>query len=158
MKKHTRINRPTPFILFLLAATYCLASLAHFVHNAEYLSAYPNLPPWLSRSQIYAIWLAITAIGVVGLWLARGKYSMLGLILIAVYALIGFDGLGHYAVAPMSAHTFTINFTIWAEVVAAAFLLIETLRCIWDHFQNKLRSRPMPNVSLQQTRYSPRKK
>lgn len=140
MKKHARIIRPAPFLLFLLAATYCLASLFHFAHNAEYLSAYPNLPPWLSRSQIYAAWLAITSIGVVGLWLAHGKYPLLGLILVSAYALLGFDGLGHYAVAPMSAHTFTMNFTIWAEVVAAAFLLIQALRCIWVHFQNKPRS------------------
>lgn len=140
MKTHTRITRPIPFLLLLLAATYCLASLFHFVHNAEYLSAYPNLPSWLSRSHIYATWLAITSIGVVGLWLARGKYPLLGLILVSAYALLGFDGLGHYAVAPMSAHTFTMNFTIWAEVVAAALLLIQALRCIWVHFQNKLRS------------------
>ena len=140
MKKHTRIITPVPFLLLLLAAAYCIASLFHFVHNAEYLSAYPNLPSWLSRSQIYAIWLAITSIGVAGLWLARGKYPLLGLILVSTYALLGFDGLGHYAVAPMSAHTFTMNFTIWAEVVAAALLLIQALRCIWVHFQNKLRS------------------
>lgn len=132
MKIHLH-NQTRFFALLLLAATYCLASLTHFVHNAEYLSAYPNLPPWLSRSQIYATWIAITFIGVAGCWLARGKYSLLGLILVAVYALIGFDGLGHYAVAPMSAHTFTMNFTIWAEVVAAALLLIQALRCIWEH-------------------------
>lgn len=140
MKTHTRINRPVSFLLFLLAATYCLASLLHFVHNAEYLSEYPNLPFWLTRVQVYAAWFAITSIGVVGLWLERGKYPLLGLILVAVYALLGFDGLGHYAVAPMSAHTFTMNFTIWAEVVAAALLLIHALRCICVHLQNKLRS------------------
>ena len=138
MKTHTRINRPVSLLLLLLAATYCFASLIHFVHNAEYLSEYPNLPSWLTRLQVYAAWFAITAIGVVGLWLERGKYPLLGLILVAAYALLGFDGLGHYAVAPMSAHTFTMNFTIWAEVVAAALLLIQVLRCIWVHFQNKL--------------------
>lgn len=140
MKTHTRINRPVSFLLLLLAATYCLASLLHFVHNAEYLSAYPNLPSWLSRSQVYAVWFAITSIGVIGLGLERGNYPLLGLILVAVYALLGFDGLGHYAVAPMSAHTFTMNFTIWAEVVAAALLLIQALRCICILLQNKLRS------------------
>lgn len=140
MQTHTRINRPVSFLLLLLAATYCLASLLHFVHNAEYLSAYPNLPSWLSRSQIYAVWFAITSIGVIGLWLERGNYPLLGLILVAVYALLGFDGLGHYAVAPMSAHTFTMNFTIWAEVVAAALLLIQSLRSICILLQNKLRS------------------
>lgn len=140
MQTHTRINRPVSFLLLLLAATYCLASLLHFVHNAEYLSAYPNLPSWLSRSQVYAVWFAITSIGVIGLWLERGNYPLLGLILVAAYALLGFDGLGHYAVAPMSAHTFTMNFTIWAEVVAAALLLIQALRCICILLQNKLRS------------------
>lgn len=140
MKEHTGINKPQPFPLLLLAATYCLASLLHFVHNAEYLSEYPNLPSWLTRLQVYAAWLAITSIGVVGLWLARGKYPLVGLILVAAYALLGFDGLGHYAVAPMSAHTFTMNFSIWTEVVAAALLLIQSLRCIFVHFQNKLRS------------------
>lgn len=140
MQTHTRINRPVSLLLLLLAATYCLASLLHFVHNAEYLSAYPNLPSWLSRSQIYAVWFAITSIGVIGLGLERGNYPLLGLILVAVYALLGFDGLGHYAVAPMSAHTFTMNFTIWAEVVAAALLLIQALRCICILLQNKLRS------------------
>lgn len=140
MQTHTRINRPVSLLLLLLAATYCLASLLHFVHNAEYLSAYPNLPSWLSRSQIYAVWFAITSIGVIGLWLERGNYPLLGLILVAAYALLGFDGLGHYAVAPMSAHTFTMNFTIWAEVVAAALLLIQALRCICILLQNKLRS------------------
>ena len=135
MKTHTH-NQTSSFLLLLLVATYCVASLTHFVHNAEYLSAYPNMPSWLSRSQIYATWFAITSIGVVGLWLARGKYSLLGLILVTAYALLGFDGLGHYAVAPMSAHTFTMNFTIWTEVVAAALLLVQVLRCIWFHFQN----------------------
>ena len=135
MKTQTH-NQTRLFPLLLLAATYCLASLFHFVHNAAYLSAYPNLPSWFTRSQIYATWLAISSIGALGLWLAHGKYPLLGLILIAVYALIGFDGLGHYAVAPISAHTFTMNFTIWAEAVAAALLLIQSLRCIWVHFQN----------------------
>lgn len=76
----------------------------------------------------------------IGLGLERGNNPLLGLILVAVYALLGFDGLGHYAVAPMSAHTFTMNFTIWAEVVAAALLLIQALRCICILLQNKLRS------------------
>ena len=33
-------SRPLPWLL----ALYGLASLAHFIHNAEYLGAYPNLP------------------------------------------------------------------------------------------------------------------
>ena len=47
----------------------------------------------------------------------------MGLFVIAVYAALGFDGLGHYALAPVSAHTTTMNVTIWLEVASAALLL-----------------------------------
>jgi hypothetical protein len=33
---------------------YALASLAHHVHNAEWLDAYPNLPAGLTRAVVYA--------------------------------------------------------------------------------------------------------
>ena len=49
-----------------LLALYGLASLVHFVHNAEHLVDYPNLPVWLSRFQIYGAWCGITALGIVG--------------------------------------------------------------------------------------------
>ena len=38
----------------------------HFMHNAEHLGGYPNLPAWLSRSQIYGAWCGITVVGLVG--------------------------------------------------------------------------------------------
>lgn len=126
------VGRLPPFLL-LLAATYCLASLAHFIHNAEYLAEYPNMPGWLSRSKVYAAWLGINAIGAVGLLVARGTYSAIGLVLVAVYAVLGFDGLGHYTLAPMSSHTLAMNLTIWCEVLAAALLLFFTLRCLVHH-------------------------
>jgi hypothetical protein len=51
-----RMSKPLPWLL----AVYGLTSLAHFMHNAEYLSVYPNLPAWLSRSEIYGVWCAMT--------------------------------------------------------------------------------------------------
>jgi len=119
-----------PAVLLWLAALYCAASLAHFVHNAEYLAQYPNLPVWLTRSQVYLSWLAISAIGAMGLLLARSRYAAPGLLLVALYACLGFDGLEHYALAPISAHTIAMNATIGCEVVAAALLLLSTLRCL----------------------------
>lgn len=110
-----------------LASAYCVASFAHFVHNAEFLSQYPNMPLWLSRSKVYAAWLAITAVGVTGLVLARSRFVLGGLLLVATYAAFGFDGLGHYALAPVSAHTAAMNLTIWLEVAAAAVLLLFVL-------------------------------
>lgn len=41
----------------------------------------------------------------------------------AVYAALGFDGLGHYAVAPIELHPLMANITILSEVAAAALLL-----------------------------------
>lgn len=119
-------------LLLALCGAYCLASLAHFVHNAEFVALYPNMPAGLSRSTIYSAWFAITAIGALGLLLVRSRYAILGFILIAVYAALGFDGLGHYALAPMSAHTLVMNLTIWCEVLAAAALLVFALRCSFE--------------------------
>jgi hypothetical protein len=114
-----------------LALAYCVASFIHFFHNAEYLGQYPNMPAWISRMQVYAAWLAITSVGATGLLLVRGRFAPAGFVLIAAYAALGFDGLAHYALAPISAHTLVMNLTIWLEVAAAAALLAVTLRCLY---------------------------
>jgi hypothetical protein len=116
------LNNPPKPLLFLTAA-YFLASLGHFTHNAEFLCEYPNLPEWLTRAKVYLSWGAITSVGVIGFLFLRGGYVLLGLALVAVYAALGFDGLGHYAVAPFAWHSFGANFTIVSEVVAAGALL-----------------------------------
>jgi hypothetical protein len=107
-----------------LLLLYCLASLVHFVHNAEFLTDYPNLPTWLTRAQVYAVWVGITAIGVVGYLLARAGFPRAGLSLLTVYAALGLDGLAHYTRAPFAAHTATMNFTILFEVCAAVAVLV----------------------------------
>ena len=88
-----------PRHIWLLAGAYCLASLAHFAHNAEYIAFYPNMPAWLTREQVYLVWLAITAVGAVGIALARLGWRATGLACLAVYGALGLDGLGHYALA-----------------------------------------------------------
>ena len=56
----------------------------------------------------------------------RGR-TALGLTLLAVYTAFGLDGLLHYGRAPMSSHTFGMNFTIWFEVATAALNLVAVL-------------------------------
>jgi len=112
-----------PKVLLALTAAYFLTSLGHFSHNAEFICEYPNLPAWLTRTQVYAVWAAITSVGVAGLILMRRKFMATGLLLVAVYAALGFDGLGHYAVAPIELHPLMANVTILSEVIAAALLL-----------------------------------
>jgi hypothetical protein len=58
---------------------------------------------------------------------SRG-YRLAGLFFVAVYAALGLDSLGHYALAPMSAHTVAMNLTILLEVTTAALLFIESVR------------------------------
>ena len=57
----------------------------------------------------------------------RTRWPLPGLLLIAAYAGLGFDGLAHYTLAPMAAHSPAMNLTIWSEVVAAALLLAATI-------------------------------
>jgi hypothetical protein len=105
-----------PCLLGCMAAT-----LFHHIHNAEFLHDYPNLPAWISRAAVYLAWLIATAIGLIGYRLRhRG--------LLVLYACYGLDGLVHYALAPMSAHTTMMNLTIWLEAATAAALLGVTLR------------------------------
>jgi hypothetical protein len=112
-----------PGYLCALLAIYCAASLIHFVHNAQFIAEYPNLPAWLTSSKVYVAWLAVTSVGAAGIALALSGRRVPGLLLIMGYAALGFAGLDHYTRAPLSAHTLAMNATIAFEVVAAAALL-----------------------------------
>lgn len=111
-----------------LLLLYSAASLLHFAHNAEYLGDYPNLPDWLTRSSVYLAWGAQTAVGLLGYALYRVGWRLIGMILLALYACFGFDGLLHYTRAPYGAHTMAMNFTILFEVLTASLFLVCVLR------------------------------
>jgi apolipoprotein N-acyltransferase len=108
----------------ILMLVYTAASLLHFVHNATYLREYPNMPDGLTAFGVYSVWFGIVAVGAVGYWIYRRVHRFAGLILIAVYAVLGFAGLDHYVVAPVAAHSTTMHLTIAIEVACAAWLLI----------------------------------
>jgi hypothetical protein len=109
--------------LVILLIAYSAASLVHHVHNAEFLTDYPNLPAWLTRTKVYAAWLGEALIGALGYLLLRRGRHLAGLCLTGIYALLGFDGFGHYALAPVGAHTAAMNATIWLEAGTATLLL-----------------------------------
>ena len=111
-------------LLLPLILIYGAASLAHHMHNAIYLHDYPNLPVWLTAAGVVAAWLAVAAVGAVGYLLYRRVSRAVGLMTISAYAVLGFAGLDHYTVAPMSAHTLAMNLTILLEVVTSAVLLV----------------------------------
>ena len=106
---------------------FALASLVHFTHNAEFLAEYPNMPASLTRGNVYLAWVGMTCVGVAG-WLLLQRWRWAGLLLLAVYAALGLDSLGHYVLAPMSSHTPGMNATILAEVTAAGLVLFEILK------------------------------
>jgi hypothetical protein len=102
---------------------YAFASLFHHVHNATFLTVYPNLPPSLSVLTVYAAWAAVTTIGVVGFVLLRFKYVAPGLLAIAIYGACGLDGLAHYIVADFASHTPMMHASILMEVVSGIVLI-----------------------------------
>ena len=119
------MERPTirTNLLLILVLLYGAASLFHYSHNAEYLDEYPNMPAWLSPALVYAAWLGVTAVGLIGYFLIRRGYQLAGLAVLGVYGALGLDGLGHYTLAPLSAHTFAMNMSIWLEAIAGVLLL-----------------------------------
>jgi hypothetical protein len=114
--------------LFALLLIYGAASLMHFVHNAEFIAEYPNLPSSWSRAHVYLAWITLTAVGIVGWLLVSRGYPRIGLALLATYAALGLDSLGHYVLAPLSHHTLAMNVTIFLEVTAAGLVLVEVVR------------------------------
>jgi hypothetical protein len=117
-----------PATLLVLLSLYGAASLFHHVHNAEFLAEYPNMPVWLTRAKVYAAWLGVTALGVLGYGLLRWRYRLAGFAFIAAYGAMGFDGLGHYSLAAFSEHTMTMNLTIGLEVASGALLCFAAVR------------------------------
>jgi hypothetical protein len=113
--------------LVTLMLLYTAASLIHFTHNAQFVSDYPNLPVSLTEARIYGAWLVIAGVGLGGYLLLRLGQSFVGLCVVAVYAGLGFDGLLHYTLAPLSAHSWGMNLTIWFEVLAAALVFAKVL-------------------------------
>jgi len=122
------MNKPIQKTLPILLLIYGVASLIHFVHNAEFLANYPNLPASWSSAGVYLAWVALTAVGIGGWFLMVRGFPRLSLLLLSVYAVLGLDSLGHYVVAPMSDHTLVMNSTILFEVTTAALVLIEVMR------------------------------
>ena len=130
--KHTRKRVDGLLVLMLV---YAAASLLHFVHNAVFIADYPNLPGWISASGIYLTWFGITAIGIIGYLLVRSGKYLLGLVTIAVYGIFGLDGLDHYLLAPISAHSLMMNLTIWLEAGSALIVLIVVGWLLVSHYR-----------------------
>lgn len=120
MRGDHRAARLLPWLLILYACT----SLGHFTHNAEYLSAYPNLPPHCPRGEVYLVFGLVCLPGLLGWLLYRGGAVRAGLTLLYVYAGLGLGALLHRLRAPFHRHTALMNVTILAEATAALVLLV----------------------------------
>ena len=91
-------------VLLILALLYGAASLFHFVHNAEFLDEYPNMPAWLSPALVYGAWIGVTAVGVAGYSLIRLGHQLAGLAFLGVYGALGLAvGLAGVQIAGESA-------------------------------------------------------
>ena len=127
-----------PRHIWWLIALYCCASFVHFAHNAEYIAFYPNMPLWITRENVYWVWLAITAFGVAAVVASSLGWRVIAALLIIAYGSFGLDGLGHYALALCSQHTLAMNFSIWFEVLAGALLAV----CAANHLRRIAAAHP----------------
>lgn len=73
----------------------------------------------------------MTAVGIAGFALHQARQRRTGMFLLGLYAAAGLDGLLHYTLAPMSHHSYAMNFTIWFEVLPASVLLLAIVRTAW---------------------------
>ena len=121
---------PEQRTLFVVLVCYAVASLVHFAHNAEFLADYPGLPASWSRGGVYLAWAAMSLVGLAGWLLTIRGYRLAGRLVLAGYAALGLDSLGHYVTAPFSMHGPAMNATILLEVTAAAVVLIAISRQI----------------------------
>ena len=123
-----------PKYLRSLLALYCAASLTHFVHNAEYIGFYPNMPTWITQRTVYLAWLIVTSVGVLALSCCAIGWRTVGALMLMLYGATGFDGLGHYALALCSQHTLAQNVTIWFEVMTGALLMTATGQVLFKYW------------------------
>jgi len=121
-------TRGLPPHLWVLATLYTVASLAHFTHNAEYIAFYPNLPASITRETVYLAWLAVFAVGVLGVALAHLGQRAAGAGVLVVYGGLGLFGLGHYSLALCAQHTLAMNATIGCEVASGVALAAAAAR------------------------------
>lgn len=125
MNTTSPLNMPLlPKPVWFLVIAYFIASLVHFAHNAEYIVFYPGMPDWLTREKVYMAWLAVTAVGTLGIAALYFGATAFGTAILAAYGALGLDGLAHYTLALCSEHTLAANITIWTEVVLGFCLLL----------------------------------
>jgi hypothetical protein len=60
---------------------------------------------------------------------------------LGIYGALGLYGLAHYTLAPMSAHSATINATIWVEVGTAVLVLIAVAGLMLKRLRRSRQSR-----------------
>jgi len=113
--------RSNLLLAFLVA--YMVGSFIHHFHNAQFIDQYPNMPKGFPPAMAYVVWGAVTLVGLAGYYATRLGHELLGLLVLGVYAAYGLMVLGHYKLAPMSAHTIGANVTIGLELVTAILLL-----------------------------------
>lgn len=130
-----------PQNVWLLVGLYTIASLTHFVHNAEFIALYPNMPAWITRETVYLAYLAVAGFGVLGLVLMCAGWRIIGAVLIGLYGALGIDGLGHYALALCSQHPLISNLTIWSEVLTGGLLALIVAALLSKYGFAKLRYR-----------------
>lgn len=71
-------------LLLTVWLLYLVGSLIHFIHNAEFLNDYPNLPNSWARNDVYLAWMGMTLLGTAGLIVTIRGARLIGLICLII--------------------------------------------------------------------------
>lgn len=114
-RPHTPHGRQRGKLFGGLMAAYAVAHSLHFAINAELIPFYPYMPQWVRPGTVYAAWLAVNALGLLGLVLHGLGHRRSACAAFALYGLSGLDGLLHYALDLCVEHGILTNLAIAAS-------------------------------------------
>ena len=122
-----------------LMAAYAATHSLHFAINAELIPFYPYMPQWVRPGTVYAAWLAVNALGLLGVVLHGLGHRRWACAALALYGLLGLDGLLHYALDLCVEHGTLTNIAIAATALTG---LAFTGASVWAYANKSGALRP----------------
>ena len=115
-----RSNHKTLLLLFLLASI--ISTNLHYTDNASFIENYPE-PDWITVSGIYATWMIMTIIGIIGYWLYTQEKLWISYLCLCIYSVTGLSSPAHYFYGAMSNFSTKMHALIWLDLLTGGFVL-----------------------------------
>lgn len=115
-----RSQNQSLLLLFLIASI--VSTNLHYTDNATFIENYPE-PAWITVSGIYATWIVMTFIGILGYWLYTQAQFWLSYLCLIIYSVTGLSSPAHYFYGAISNFTFKMHGLILLDLLTGTFVL-----------------------------------